>query len=356
MVIPGVYLEYSTSRVLDLQHIEGTRFRDIRPLLLTPSERRRVASMGADAIFRMAFEDGFFHGDPHPGNLILTPEGHLALLDFGMVGYMSRGDIEALSGLFIAVVQRDGAGALRGLESLGVRFVAGGARRSGARSARVSEQVLGPLGRRGNARAGAFGAHLAGETLPVAGAARIPASHEGARYGRRPGSGHRPYDQRLRDRPPVRAQAAGRAFRARRLCSRASARRPSSTPLRRGLSGAGPAPPDRGVRRGARGATQAQRPGRAHRQGGRARQPAGVRARDGGLAPRDRACSGPSRSPGRACPTSTSRSSASWASLRSGPDLRHHGLLRHRFSGREGSRGSPRWSPGLPREPGCSLV
>ncbi len=122
VVIPGVYLEYSTTRVLVLQHIEGTRFRDIRPLLLTPSERRRVASMGADAIFRMAFEDGFFHGDPHPGNLILTPEGHLALLDFGMVGYMSRGDIEALSGLFIAVVQRDGAGALRGLESLGVRF------------------------------------------------------------------------------------------------------------------------------------------------------------------------------------------------------------------------------------------
>jgi ubiquinone biosynthesis protein len=122
VVIPKVYLEISTSRVLTLQHIEGTRFRDIRPLLLAPSERRRVASMGADAIFKMAFEDGFFHGDPHPGNLILTPEGDLALLDFGMVGYMSRGDIEALSRLFIAVVQRDGAAALRGLEALGVRY------------------------------------------------------------------------------------------------------------------------------------------------------------------------------------------------------------------------------------------
>ena len=122
VVIPKVYLDLSTARVLTLQHIEGTRFRDIRPLLLTPSERRRVASMGADAIFKMAFEDGFFHGDPHPGNLILTPEGDLALLDFGMVGYMSRGDIEALSRLFIAVVQRDGAAALRGLEALGVRY------------------------------------------------------------------------------------------------------------------------------------------------------------------------------------------------------------------------------------------
>jgi ubiquinone biosynthesis protein len=122
VVIPRVHLEYSTARVLTLQHIEGTRFRDIRPLLLSPSERRRVASMGADAIFKMAFEDGFFHGDPHPGNLILTPQGDLALLDFGMVGYMSRGDIEALSRLFIAVVQRDAAAALRGLESLGVRY------------------------------------------------------------------------------------------------------------------------------------------------------------------------------------------------------------------------------------------
>ena len=122
VVIPRVHLDLSTSRVLTLEHIEGTRFRDIRPLLLPPSERRRVASMGADAIFKMAFEDGFFHGDPHPGNLLLTPEGDLALLDFGMVGYMSHGDIEALSRLFIAVVQRDAAAALRGLESLGVRY------------------------------------------------------------------------------------------------------------------------------------------------------------------------------------------------------------------------------------------
>ena len=122
VVIPGIHLEYSTPRVLTLQYIEGTRFRDIRPLLLAPSERRRVASMGADAIFKMAFEDGFFHGDPHPGNLILTPQGDLALLDFGMVGYMSRDDIEALSRLFIAVIQRDAAAALRGLESLGVRY------------------------------------------------------------------------------------------------------------------------------------------------------------------------------------------------------------------------------------------
>jgi ubiquinone biosynthesis protein len=122
VVIPKVFLEFSTSKVLTLEHIEGTRFRDIRPLLLAPSERRRVASMGADAIFKMAFEDGFFHGDPHPGNLLLTPGGDLALLDFGMIGYMSRDDIEALSRLFIAVIRRDAAAALRGLEALGVRY------------------------------------------------------------------------------------------------------------------------------------------------------------------------------------------------------------------------------------------
>jgi ubiquinone biosynthesis protein len=122
VIIPSVYLELSTPRVLTEEYIEGTRFRDIRPLTLTPSERRRVATMGADAIFKMAFEDGFFHGDPHPSNLLLTPGGDLALLDFGMVGYMSRGDIEALSRLFIAVIQRDASAALRGLERLGVRY------------------------------------------------------------------------------------------------------------------------------------------------------------------------------------------------------------------------------------------
>jgi ubiquinone biosynthesis protein len=122
VVIPGVYLDLSTPRVLTEEFIEGSRFRDIRPLSMTPSERRRVATMGADAIFKMAFEDGFFHGDPHPSNLLLTPSGDLALLDFGMVGYMSQGDIEALSRLFIAVIQRDASAALRGLERLGVGY------------------------------------------------------------------------------------------------------------------------------------------------------------------------------------------------------------------------------------------
>ncbi|HYZ04879.1 MAG TPA: AarF/ABC1/UbiB kinase family protein, partial [Rubrobacter sp.] len=122
VVIPEVYLGLSTPRVLTEEYIEGTRFRDIRPLVLSPSERRRIASMGAEAIFKMAFEDGFFHGDPHPSNLLLTPAGDLALLDFGMVGYMSQGDIEALSRLFIAVIQRDAAAALQALERLGVRY------------------------------------------------------------------------------------------------------------------------------------------------------------------------------------------------------------------------------------------
>jgi ubiquinone biosynthesis protein len=120
--IPEIYTDLSARRVLTMEYIEGTRFHDIRPLLLTPDERRRVATMGAEAIFKMAFEDGFFHGDPHPGNLILTPKGELALLDFGMVGFMSQGDIEALSRLFIAVIQRDAATALRSLEGLGVRY------------------------------------------------------------------------------------------------------------------------------------------------------------------------------------------------------------------------------------------
>ena len=122
--IPEVYTELSTGRVLTMEFIEGTRFHEVQPLLMAPGERRRVAAMGAEAIFKMAFEDGFFHGDPHPGNLILTPEGELALLDFGMVGFMSRGDVEALSRLFIATIRRDADAALRGLEGLGVRYTA----------------------------------------------------------------------------------------------------------------------------------------------------------------------------------------------------------------------------------------
>jgi ubiquinone biosynthesis protein len=124
VVIPGVYTEYSTGRVLTMEYVGGTRFHDITPLSLLPAERRRVAGMGAEAIFKMAFEDGFFHGDPHAGNLILTPEGNLALLDFGMVDYMSRGDIDALGRLFVSVIQQDAEATLRGLEDLGIRYSA----------------------------------------------------------------------------------------------------------------------------------------------------------------------------------------------------------------------------------------
>jgi ubiquinone biosynthesis protein len=122
VVIPRVHTEFSTRRVLTLEYVGGTRFQRIEPLDLTPTERRRIATMGADAIFRMAFEHGFFHGDPHPGNLVLTLEGDLALLDFGMVGYLSRSDIEALGNLFIAVIGQDAAAVVRGLEQLGVRY------------------------------------------------------------------------------------------------------------------------------------------------------------------------------------------------------------------------------------------
>lgn len=122
VVIPKVYTARSTSRLMTMEYIRGTRFHDIEPLSMRPAERRRVAEMGAEAIFEMAFDHGFFHGDPHPGNLILTPEGNLALLDFGMVGFLSRGDVDALSRLFISVINRDAPAALRALEGLGVRY------------------------------------------------------------------------------------------------------------------------------------------------------------------------------------------------------------------------------------------
>ncbi|MDQ3911149.1 MAG: AarF/ABC1/UbiB kinase family protein [Actinomycetota bacterium] len=120
--IPKIYTDLSTTKILTMEYIEGTHFYDIQPLLLVPAERQHVATMGAEAIFKMAFEDGFFHGDPHPGNLILTADGELALLDFGMVGFMSHSDVEALSRLFIAVIQQDAAAVVRGFEGLGVRY------------------------------------------------------------------------------------------------------------------------------------------------------------------------------------------------------------------------------------------
>jgi len=105
VMAPIVYQEYTTGRVLVLELLQG------RPLsTLDPSDQAAVEPMMdklIDATYLQVFEYGFFHGDPHPGNLMLLDDGRLAYLDFGITGTLTGEMQDTLMNLFMSLVYRD---------------------------------------------------------------------------------------------------------------------------------------------------------------------------------------------------------------------------------------------------------
>lgn len=105
--IPKVYYEYTTRRVLTLERIIGIRIDDFERLDMEGYDRKAIAKNGTEAYFKQLFEDGFFHADPHPGNIFVMEGGRLGLVDFGIVGRLTDETMEGLANVFIALIQRD---------------------------------------------------------------------------------------------------------------------------------------------------------------------------------------------------------------------------------------------------------
>src|SRR6185312_16256732 len=84
--IPKIHWATTTSRVLTMERIYGRRIDDAQVASLPLADRDRLATTAAKAAAKMIFEDGFFHADPHPGNLFVESNGRIGLIDFGMVG------------------------------------------------------------------------------------------------------------------------------------------------------------------------------------------------------------------------------------------------------------------------------
>jgi ubiquinone biosynthesis protein len=105
ITIPQVLWEYSTSRVLTSEYMVG---QGLREALTRPAEERhRIAANLYRAFLRQIFEDGFFHADPHPGNLFFLADGTICLLDFGIVGRLSRERLAGLGSMLLAVMEQD---------------------------------------------------------------------------------------------------------------------------------------------------------------------------------------------------------------------------------------------------------
>lgn len=116
--IPRVHWDTTTSRVLTLDRMRGSRIDDVEALDSAGIDRVALARLGADVILTMVFDHRFFHADPHPGNMFVQPGGTLALIDFGMVGVLSEPTTDSLAELMLAFTRDDPDGVTTALVEL----------------------------------------------------------------------------------------------------------------------------------------------------------------------------------------------------------------------------------------------
>ncbi len=105
--VPTIYWEYTRRRVLTMEWIEGTKL--TKPHLLKEQgiDAVYLIEIGVQCSLRQLLENGFFHADPHPGNLLATPQGKLAYLDFGMMSYVKPYQRYGLIEAVVHMVNRD---------------------------------------------------------------------------------------------------------------------------------------------------------------------------------------------------------------------------------------------------------
>jgi ubiquinone biosynthesis protein len=117
--IPAIHWSYSTRRVLTMEYLDGVKMTDTDRLDELGYDRSKLAERIARAVFRQIFIDGFFHADPHPGNLIALPGGAIGLIDFGMVGRLTPAMRHHFGSLVIALRQASTDGVLRAIDGIG---------------------------------------------------------------------------------------------------------------------------------------------------------------------------------------------------------------------------------------------
>ena len=122
VVVPQVYPEYSTTRVLTMERIDGPKLNSREVAELAADERRVLAENVAECWFRQVLENGFVHADPHPANLVYLGRGRFGILDFGMTGVLRSDDLEQGTRLFRAVLGSDLPGTKRALKRLGLQW------------------------------------------------------------------------------------------------------------------------------------------------------------------------------------------------------------------------------------------
>lgn len=116
--IPKVYNSLTTEKVITMEFIDGIKVSDVDKLDAEGLSRKKITKRGADFVLRQVFENGFFHADPHPGNIFILPNNVICLIDFGMVGSVDRYTREKFIELIIAIVSKEPKKAMQVLLAL----------------------------------------------------------------------------------------------------------------------------------------------------------------------------------------------------------------------------------------------
>ncbi|HEX6898655.1 MAG TPA: AarF/UbiB family protein [Thermoanaerobaculia bacterium] len=122
LVVPRPVDDYTTSRVLTMDYVRGTKITDLSPLALIDLDGRGLTEDLFRAYLDQILVDGFFHADPHPGNLLITEDRRLALLDLGMVARIDPRMQEQLLKLLLAITEGKGYDAAQILLQIGTRM------------------------------------------------------------------------------------------------------------------------------------------------------------------------------------------------------------------------------------------
>ncbi|MDZ8081778.1 MAG: AarF/ABC1/UbiB kinase family protein [Nostoc sp. DcaGUA01] len=117
--VPKIYWRYTTSRVLTLEYVPGIKISQYEALEAAGLDRKTIARQGAQAYLLQLLNSGFFHADPHPGNIAISPDGALIFYDFGMMGQIKSNIREGLMQTLFGIAQKDGDRVVQSLIDLG---------------------------------------------------------------------------------------------------------------------------------------------------------------------------------------------------------------------------------------------
>jgi predicted unusual protein kinase regulating ubiquinone biosynthesis (AarF/ABC1/UbiB family) len=119
VTVPDVHWDHTTKKVLVMEFIDGVKINEISKLDEQKINKSKLASILYLSYLKQLLEDGFFHADPHPGNLLVKQDGTIAYIDFGMVGYISDTMKENMIKLAMSIYLKDAGGMVEAFANLG---------------------------------------------------------------------------------------------------------------------------------------------------------------------------------------------------------------------------------------------